>query len=1645
MQYHWSPNGSDAGAGTLLDPWQTVAKFNSEALAGTFNPGDVFAWEGGNDYSDTELQVSLVGTGALNGGYVFMSYGAGRATFKSTVTGRKTVLLSGAQYVTFQNINFEHLVGAALGANDNCVDMAGCTAISFVNVETLGGRDSFQGANTTASYQHVTARFPWEDGFSIFGTGQHNVNDIEVYAAGFDQSFTINSDIAAGDGLSAHDSAYFRGKDVRLIRCKTPITNINTSGTSDLQRVWILIDHNDQETAVAQDGGGTTFLRDSMIRVISSYVPSGAYGVFGVTTGGTVELDNVTVDMVANGTSVVGIFSTSGSSTLRHRNCNFSISGPNPNRIIGLRGSAGDTVVGTTNNVWIPGITNPFVDIATPLSVSAWAALYEPSLLNVNPLYENLSIPGPEGLKVSAASPLIGAGTDLSVDYALAGLQAVDYFGFGRLVGAWSIGGHEFPIPTIQSFLEGGGEAVLDAGVDVESYASIRSIPPFQGFPAISHKIESTVRFSHGMRYVGIWGMGGPAGGQVLPPAQPISTQIYQHSFAAGAQQPLEDGGIWDLGLTPGTNDPRRVLFELRGAGSSGNQIEGRLRITAPGGTNGISISSNTGNLTAVYPQVQFNTDLKMTLEFIYIGRQPGPGNRNDYVYTIRALVEDLLVTELPNIVIPQGYVEGFGIPDVSGPAVWAGITGERSTFSGNAPGSTALVSWKTFGGLIQGSVSPLPIPSSGAGEARDKAYLAKRGSAMNRTRNGGFTSFPKGIRVQRLEGAVEVVDPTYVPPTPEIPIHIVIMINGSDSMNGGETIRTESFLEQMVRNLPTDGSIMLTVLSHRNTSGGLYGNIFPNVAVFIPTKVVTPATLPTIIAECALFNAGNGQERWASALDAALQLFNQGVSVGGSTFQGGSKMCLVIDDEGDGDIGIRRSYAAAEIDAIHALPGLVECGILSVNFGVDLVVGNGLNSGSWDFIFPRPDTPGPVPNTPLVDPNFATTDYISTVAVPNTQGALCARTFKFLNPITGAGQPNGGYFPPDLPIIQNPPLQPLTHWPSNAGSYFVYAEWCGYTWAQQIVKRRDEYLLTAIPPGPPPTIQKDAFQAWPDLDGGYAFDVPSEEPAESLLGEWFIHGAAGSIEIAPRDANDAVIPSRDGGNLARITFGASGTVWMRQAIVDVKPFRGQTLTVAYSGRRFTGRVGVTIFARIDGEDHSIDVAFSQSFGEYTRRTATYAVPINAKTIEIVFKFTGNVSDSVGLSGLKIALGSYALDLPYSDSIIDSVIPSGAVVMATGAVCPPGFRRVPDSKGRLAYATTGDPNFVERAFIQADPASSGSEETFVGEVDLVFLIDISASQWGVAAKQTVLTWLQTMMIGELPRDGRVNVGIVAAANNIPTGSEILLPLTPLTIESASGTIQSAIDQLATLSPGNDFTERGIIAAKTMLEAGEARWRMLFRNTDGGGYGFNVTQLALTEFANILTLPRFIDSSAVVVNSTRAAVLAQNGENFIFPVPSSTPPGILFAATGGTPGSALPNAFNGQPYQAGVYAAEVLGSRVVEQVQFGITLSLDAVGDGVLSRTGGQRVHDHGTGSPIGSSTDESDGFEPAATERAETISPIPIREQASIKPYPFNVFPQYSRPEDPPVLAIGPAHAHSVRTDMEALPPAFPVLYCEKL
>jgi hypothetical protein len=197
---------------------------------------------------------------------------------------------------------------------------------------------------------------------------------------------------------------------------------------------------------------------------------------------------------------------------------------------------------------------------------------------------------------------------------------------------------------------------------------------------------------------------------------------------------------------------------------------------------------------------------------------------------------------------------------------------------------------------------------------------------------------------------------------------------------------------------------------------------------------------------------------------------------------------------------------------------------------------------------------------------------------------------------------------------------------------------------------------------------------------------VTPQAPEENFVAYWDIWGVEAVVGFNGQGA------SFDGGNRLEIEFVEAGIVNMRQSIESFDKFRGKPVSIALSGYEY--RRDIKVWIEIDVGSRVIQSRpfYSRYFGSYSRGVDYLGeVPLDISKFEVTLKLEGVKGASGAVSGVMLAMGRYASDLPYSDNPSDRVLPSGTVILWAGEACPPGFRSVVEDETYL-YAHLGDPN-----------------------------------------------------------------------------------------------------------------------------------------------------------------------------------------------------------------------------------------------------------------------------------------------------------------------------------------------------------------
>jgi hypothetical protein len=200
------------------------------------------------------------------------------------------------------------------------------------------------------------------------------------------------------------------------------------------------------------------------------------------------------------------------------------------------------------------------------------------------------------------------------------------------------------------------------------------------------------------------------------------------------------------------------------------------------------------------------------------------------------------------------------------------------------------------------------------------------------------------------------------------------------------------------------------------------------------------------------------------------------------------------------------------------------------------------------------------------------------------------------------------------------------------------------------------------------------------------SFYPPGEPAAEQIVGYWDVWGTKAAIHVNREH------PAYDGGNLVTVSFFGAGKVTFRQTIESFHKFLGKTVTFGLSGS--STKKGVRLTPRVDVGTKVLEGRpfFSDYFGDYYRMLVEFEIPLDTTKFTVLIELTG-VNDSLAdISGATLALGSYAGEIPFSESLPDIAIPSGTIIGWAGESCPSGFRSLGDNIYMLQVL--GDPNAV---------------------------------------------------------------------------------------------------------------------------------------------------------------------------------------------------------------------------------------------------------------------------------------------------------------------------------------------------------------
>lgn len=1667
--YYFSSTGNDSNAGTEASPFLSIAKANT-LLSGAV-AGDVFLFKGGQTFTVTTTPLTITSrNGTSSSSIKISSYGTGRATiaFPKTAHG---IALTSSNYIRIENIDVTSNNVGTLDTTKAAIFETGCTNNVISSVKLTGGTYGVQLVNTQFECNYLEVINSYGVGINVSGTSTATIRNYVAYQVGY----TVSSGVYTANTVGSIELAAIRVTDsgsatvsnAYITECQVGIFTNSTSATkTKLYRVFM-----DQSLTGQRYGvwsgvpvSGTTqplVLRDSIMRLSGSHLVQAVFR----NGKGQVDVTNCTIVSVnTNGSSAVfdnQPIAATPYSKFTTKNCLAVI---NPSALaataqanhyfVNESASVNASAIyeGVTNNFAYvqktsSPLTTPFKIGATSYSLAQWVTaitgspspLRETNSLQLNVI--NQLSPGALGPEIAllapgfqsgsqynnANSPMINAGTDIQTTYNSEFAASLDYFGTLRYPGYsgyWSIGAYENTTrPSVELFNEvtfsGAGSASLVSPSDIKSRATLLSTSSLSNFPKVSHYVESRIRLSGDINKAGLYALSGAP--QSLSITTTSAFDIYQYLFQSKSPAvALQLEGNWFTYQTPGYNDDRGVSFTIdKDSNGSGRVATIESMFSGAG-----SFSSSAPLTGSLFPSDGVDHTLRLDVEYV-------SSTASTHTFKFKGYLNDVLVLEVPDRTFTDSYITGVdymptGLSGYQGtPANLCGIIGERNNTSSS-------IYWRAIRGYIVGTTGGLittePI------SARYKEFMAGRESALNLIQNGGFTSYPAPLEPVIKYRSVRVTPSQILNVDPKV--NIVFMIPTTDALQTAEEQgQTWQHIKQCITsflaNSPLDSSIQLTVLAHgeggddgksslpnqvgannERLRAGTYSRIFNNIYTNLryrgsendKSAYLSAFGGPSIVRE-----DGNWYTTFPNGLPNACVLRSF------RSTNAPKKMIVIFDynesfpsiSDSEGRI-VPADRLLTELET--EFPGLTDIVVIDAGTRTDVQMAQAFKS----ILYPRlSNSINPVPGVHFNDAIMPNGQKPIVLSIRNH--ANSPSPFPKTTPVEAAQQ-----IGIDLSNLVKKRIQEATDPSDNVALDGV-----------QVPTK----ILTKVP--------------------GRAASVAvlTDKPTESELGAWFVYGCSGSVDISPTISTGPLF-SYDGGNVAGISFAESGTIQLTQTIVDIKPLLGQYITASYSGYAIRGRATISLILRIDGVDKVIDQISSSSFGPRLRRAASYELPLNFNSLELVISARGSRSDSFGLSGVSMSLGRLEKDLPFSDDQSHG-IPSGTVIMYSGSSCPPGYRTVPYSKDRLAFLTSSTPYelAVDRTVV-IDTQQAQEAVT----VDLVLYVDTGSYMNQAGAH--ISSWITTTL-NNLPTDGsvflsiitsdRARAGYVAVARQrftLTNKNQILQKVTTDILNRLNPIVEiintntgkgyfgwfsgSFMHPNSVDNRGAKSLETGFDAVKIVLQSATSRSKILFMMTDN----------SYTRSSRI-TLPTevtgFVESS-VALAPVGPMGAGNNPDYYVYPLPTNSSPGELIDAASTPGGSAALGSFFGERTANAVIRE--LNRPVVAQT----LINIDRYDTEKPPYLGGQKLHDHLSVSAQLANIDDSDGFDPASSETTSTLPLLPRESTASISAYRYGARPASGRrAQDEPVFAIGPVHRHSLQTDMTALPPSFPILFCEKL
>lgn len=1612
--YYFSTSGSDTfvspgstNTGGQDSPFASLAKMNSLIAAHTTGSLTILL-KGGDTFTFTS-EITITSKNSVN----FATYGTGTSTI-SFSTGSYCFNIFNSTNISIDNLTLT----ASSTITTRAINM-GTGSLSVSNCVINGFGVGVYATNTGLIATNVHLNNPFIAGFALTNGNailtECQCRDASVRIVGLSRtardlsSITVNIPATLpygedkGAALRLIGTAYAVVNRCRFIDNIRAIYTVSTSPTATrIYRSWIDFGFGgDENTGIesANFTGNTTpiagiVVRDSIFKIGAYSLPCAkAMRVVTRTSTGSILVTNCTV--VSNtSNAAAAIFnnepgSGAGSFIVKNTACLIRVSGGADHYFV--RESAGVAsgaqYKGYNNNYGYAEAapaTTPFIIGVTTYSRSSWATFgRESNFKTVQFDTENLTSFTEDLARIRATNGLVNAGLDLTTEYTTENVSPIDYYGTNRSQGF---------------------SGYWSIGVHEPSPR-----PTVQAFTEGSSIISLT------------------------SPAGVTSFAVYQE--------------VTNSSAFPKQSHSVETLFTYTGNLSSvgvfllSDRIPDIYTTNIGGYPPGVIYTDS----ATIIPDIYTGSPARSltTTDYWRIGQTPGAVNSNRVVFSIKKVGSDFFVD-----LAGPGFSSGYQITGSNGitvPAAGTSIglkmeailleqTAESSLYSfacwisynstnlarnwvlaisdvrrsftdaylsnakhsgiyGLRASTVDTLTWSQLITRITDTTAPIV---ENPGVARYKEFLSGRESVTNLIANGGFTNYPSTIQTVVKSRFLKKY-PSISRGTPEVPVHIAFVFEASNKWGRSHIEYIKETLLSFLDNCPRDGTVIITATSHAENGDNGIGLAAEHVGEdCLITETSYPGIRERIVAMAPVSAV---RSAWITGFG--------------------------LDERGRGGPIIVQDFETG--------PGLIPCFLRGANNQLGAYVGAKkiavlINAS---IPFPNAKVSGAFLKSALFQNVEGITDVIAlSTASDNLSNAgdnVATTATKFrsvLYPdVPQAGSYTAGVHYNDAPIPDGLKAVVLstrfhTQTTSTAPQIGLHeaAVQVGKDLDAIVRKRIAQYFAVNGAPETEATINLPVKVLTKIPGISSSVSVSASKADESLLGEWSVYGCLGAVDINPQLTSGRMI-SYDGGNVARVTFSESGNIRLVQRVVDIKPLLGRWITLAYSGHRVKGRVMVSLIISVDGAETVLDSIPSTSFGQRLRRVSSYELPLNFSTLDVIISIQGTASDSVGLSAVAMALGRYEKDLPFSFGDA-SAIPSGTVIMYTGPNCPAGYRTVPYSKDRLALGIASNP--YELSVDRGVPSVIKNPEA--SNVDVVIMIDAGASMF---SRPGLFDSVVTNVIARCPTSISASLSVVLTNEQRP--GEIIFPLSDLSDDPVALT-NTFRNSVSFRLPQTTAAYAGIPPAKNIVAGLEMAQSLLSNSSSPNKLFYYITDLSYTRSAQMLAVFNSITQIVGVLNVScivPAAVVGTNATSMIYP------PSV---------GEVIVDS-------SGVVAYEKILAQIqlASERQISVWDYPEAYNSAEPPYLGGQVTHDHVSGVGAGASIDDGDGFEPSTDGVVQTSVRIPRESAVTMRAFPYGSQANSNRSGDRPVYAIGSRHRHGFNSEMTAMPPSFPIIFCEKL